>query len=69
MAIKWTNKSAINREIEMAERHTDPARLIAQGHDYLNPALHALAFTTEKIKPSLVSNQPLKNIRAFKILD
>ena len=23
MAIKWTNKSAINREIEMAERHTD----------------------------------------------
>ena len=24
MAIKWTNKSAINREIDMAERHTDP---------------------------------------------
>ena len=23
MAIKWTNKSAINREIDMAERHTD----------------------------------------------
>ena len=23
MAIKWTNKSAINRVIEMAERHTD----------------------------------------------
>ena len=27
MAIKWTNKSAINREIEMAERHTDQAEL------------------------------------------
>ena len=26
MAIKWTNKSAINREIEMAERHTDRVR-------------------------------------------
>ena len=23
MAIKWTKKSAINREIDMAERHTD----------------------------------------------
>ena len=23
IAIKWTNKSAINREIDMAERHTD----------------------------------------------
>ena len=27
MAIKWTNKSAINREIDMAERHTDPPAL------------------------------------------
>ena len=25
MAIKWTNESAINREIDMAERHTDPS--------------------------------------------
>ena len=24
MAIKWTNKSAINRKIQMAERHTGP---------------------------------------------
>ena len=28
MAIKWTNKSAINREIDMAERHTDPQTFV-----------------------------------------
>ena len=38
MAIKWTNKSAINREIDMAERHTDPS-----SSDF---GVYAIAFAT-----------------------
>ena len=34
MAIKWTNKSAINRVIEMAERHTDRGSQFTTGHAF-----------------------------------
>ena len=38
MAIKWTNKSAIKREIDMAERHTDHAGCV-------NKTYHDLSIT------------------------